>query len=394
MPNAIFNPDFVSLLPPLLACLPTAFASPQPPPALLPLLSPILRQRVQLLAATPDSPTDSWLPLLCWKPGWAEKLASIVRSDAFELHPVSGEIEYGELDTTQFRQLDEETLHARVKIGDLGLAVIYLWCQGDEEGGGDGWRVSEVIPLTEDDGSLKEQWWPSVEVAQQEAGNTTNLADGKEVPLSSRTNNTEVYVNGGRSEEGVDGEAGDDDDYWAQYDKTPGRTPAVSRSPMQGGASTTTGRGRTTSEAAYFQQYSQVQPEMDNGDPSQDKGIIGEYSLNGNILADTTSRPPNEQILPNGFPQQAPVHDPIPDTQGSKLSQPTAASPTAGSDTVSKLEDSATMQLSAEAAVRQHVSTSIKSLFRLCRATGIDRPEFDEMVKTELETLSMLTEDD
>ena len=57
-------------------------------------------------------------------------------------------------------------------------------------------------------------------------------------------------------------------------------------------------------------------------------------------------------------------------------------------------EDSAKPQSNAEVAIRQHVSTSVKSLFRLCRSAGIDRLEFDELIQTELQTLSMLTEDD
>ena len=378
-------PDEGSLLPPLLACLPTGFASPRPPPALLPLLSPILRQRVQLLSATSDTPTDSWLPLLCWQAGSAEKLASIVESDTFELHPVSGEIEYGELGTTRYRQLDEETLQARVQIDDLELVVIYLWCEGDQEGGGDGWRVSEVIPLADDNTRDAGLWSRSIIGAREEAAR--NTSHGSQSVTA--TNTREPYINAnGSNAGGIREDDDDDDDYWAQYDKTPGRTPAINRSPMRGESSATAGRARTTSEAEYFEQYSQVQPEMDNDDPSENRENIGESSLNGNILTDVTSRPPIQDHLPPL------VHDPIHSLQGPDISEPTANSPTALSDAVSRLEDSATLQSNAEVAIRQHVSTTIKSLFRLCRTSGIDRPEFDELVKTELETLSLLTEDD
>lgn len=396
MSSNVQPPDHACLLPPLLACLPTGFASPRPPPALLPLLSPILRQRVQLLSASNDSPTDSWLPLLCWRPDSAEKLAIIVESEAFELHPVSGEIEYGEIRPIEYRLLDEETLQARVAIVDLGLVVIYLWCQGDQEGGGDGWRVSEVLPLAGNSQNLSEKWYPTIHAGQQSV-NITNTAEGRGERRSSNTTGTADSSRKGnieeKSREGR-GDEDDDDDYWAQYDKTPGRTPAATRSPKPDDASVTTGRARTTSEAAYFDQYSQVQPEMDNDDPSQEKETIGESSLNGNILTNTASGPPSEETMPNGFLRQAVDHNPVPDRQTSELSQPIATSPTADSKTVHRLEDSARLHSNAEAAIRQHVSTSIKSMFRLCRATGIDRSEFDEMVKTELETLSMLTEDD
>lgn len=312
-----------------------------------------------------------------------------MESDTFELHPVSGEIEYGEISPIKYRLLDEETLQARLEIVDLGLVVIYLWCQGDQEGGGDGWRVSEVLALAGNSQDLSDGWYPTIEATHQGA-NITRM-------VSSHTTGTaNVSWNEHIDEESKEEKSyeDNDDDYWAQYDKTPSRTPAATRSPKPGNASATAGRARTTSEAAYFDQYSHVQPEMDNDDPSQDKETIGESSLNGNILSNTASRPPFEDAMPNGFLQQVVDPDPVPDTQTSELGQPIPTSPTANSETVSRLEDNATLQSNAEAAIRQHVSTSIKSMFRLCRATGIDRPEFDEIVKTELETLSMLTEDD
>ena len=320
----------------------------------------------------------------------------IVGSEAFELHPVSGEIEYGEIRPIKYRLLDEETLQARVEIVDLELVVIYLWCQGDQEGGGDGWRVSEVLPLAGNSQDLLEEWYPTIEAAQQSVS-ITNTAEGRGQRRSSNTTGTADSCRKGNTEEKSRegrGDEDDDDDYWAQYDKTPGRTPAATRSPKPDDASVIPGRARTTSEAAYFDQYSQVQPEMDNDDPSQDTEIIGESSLNGEILTNAASGPPSQETMPDGFLRQAVDHNPAPDRQTSDLSQPIATSPTADCKTVHRLEDSATLHSNAEAAIRQHVSTSIKSMFRLCRATGIERSEFDEMVKTELETLGMLTEDD
>ena len=385
MSSNIQPPDHASLLPPLLACLPTGFASPRPPPALLPLLSPILRQRVQLLSVTTESPTESWLPLLCWRSNCAEKLANIVESDAFELHPVSGEIEYGQVSPVRYKRLDEETLQARVDIVDLGLTIIYLWCHGDQEGGGDGWRVSEILPLIEGTEDQSEQWWPTIAAAQQAA----DISSSARSPT--HTDSIERHLNGianNSSEANNNPENADDSDYWAQYDKTPGRTPAATRSPPRSATPDTTGRTRSTSEAAYFSQYSHVQPEMDNDDPSSPQEPFGASSLHDNIFTDPTSRHPLEEPLLNGFPRQRERDRP------SQLTQPNARSSTGDSETVSRLEDSALMQANGEAAVRQHVGTSIKSLFRLCRATGIEKAEFEEMVRTELETLSMLTGDD
>ncbi len=58
--------------------------------------------------------------------------------------------------------------------------------------------------------------------------------------------------------------------------------------------------------------------------------------------------------------------------------------------TVAKLEESAEKQEQSEFGVKQHVSRSIKSLFLLSRASGIDREEFERMVKTELDLLGMM----
>ena len=51
-------------------------------------------------------------------------------------------------------------------------------------------------------------------------------------------------------------------------------------------------------------------------------------------------------------------------------------------------------QSASEVAIRQHVSTSIKSLFRLTRGAGLDREEFNDIVRRELDTLSLIAEDD
>ncbi|MCJ1266323.1 hypothetical protein MMC22_006206 [Lobaria immixta] len=386
MVQFISPPDYRSLLPPLLACLPTAFASPRPPPALLPLLSPILRQRVQLLAATASSSSDSWLPLLCWESTQAERLASIVEGEVFELHPVSGEIDFGDVPEITYRRLDEETLHARLVISDLGLVVIYLWCQGDQEGGGDGWRVSEVIPVNDHPDSASNHWCLSISEAEEKSRENA-LADvlrensdvGLSVPQKSY----------GKEQEKI---GDDDDDYWAQYDNTPSRTPGPKQpSPANGVANA--GRQRlTTSDVEYFARYGQVQPEMDNDDPSEDHRTLGESSLNGNVVM-----PSLGQSAPNGD-YTASHHDQV--LKGSKdrdeeaeINQPAASSPSTASFTISRLEDSAAMQSHGEVAIRQHVSTTIKSLFRLSRGAGIDRQEFDELVRLELDTLSMMDED-
>ncbi|MCJ1464563.1 hypothetical protein MMC07_003176 [Pseudocyphellaria aurata] len=377
-------PDYRSLLPPLLACLPTAFASPRPPPALLPLLSPILRQRVQLLAATVSSPTDSWLPLLCWEPTQAERLAAIVEGEAFELHPVSGEIDFGDVSEITYRRLDEETLHARVAVTDLDLVVIYLWCQADQESGGDSWRVSEVIPINDQQGSRSNNWCLSISEAEEKS-RENSLADA--LRESSGLGLSIAEGSRGKEQEPVD-----DDDYWAQYDNTPARTPGPKQPSPANGTTNVDRRGLATSDVEYFARYGLVQPEMDNDDPSEDSRALGQSSLNGNVVV------PSLGQTASNVDHTAMYHDQVLECfknreEGVEINQPAASSPSTTSFTISRLEGSAVMQSHGEVAIRQHVSHTIKSLFRLSRGAGIDRADFDELVRTELDTLSLMDED-
>lgn len=301
-------------------------------------------------------------------------------SDAFELHPVSGEIDFGDVEDISYRRLDEETLQARVVATELGLTIIYLWCEGDQEGGGNGWRVSEVRPVEGDTEIDAINWCRTIADANEKA---------KEIMMEDAIRQGEDHsaMHGMKNDDTAmeDEQEDDDDDYWAQYDKTPApqKSAAASSNPDK--------HGRTTSAADYFARYAEVQPEMDNDDPSEERGAIGESTLNGDVLASSMRRAPE--------PDNAPFQDPyaLPNGSGAAIadegiSHPTA-SPSAGSAAVSRLEESAKSQSIAEVAVKQHISTSIKSLFRLCRSSGMERSDFDRMVRTELETLSMMEED-
>lgn len=376
-------PDTRILLPPLLACLPTAFASSRPPPALLPLLSPILRQRVQLLSAHATSSSASWLPLLCWNASAAEELPSIIESDRFELHPVSGDVEISDIDELKYRRLDNETLQARVVVSEFRLSIIYLWCEGDQEGGGTGWRVSEVIPWPERTEDGNNTWWTTIGEAEERSKEGL-LAEALRVG----SNPTLEVPNGGAAQEIGGSDDDDDDDYWAQYDNTPGRTPAK-RSPAPGGSPVLTRPARTTSDADYYAQYAQVQPALDNDDPSEDRAAIGESSLNGNTMM--SSPPTSEQHMSQPSAIRPAEQGP---TEERHIDHPRPSSSPANSTTMSRLEDSAVLQSVAEIAIRQHISTSMKSLFRLARGSGIEREEFERLVQTELDTLGMMVEDE
>ena len=387
MNTSIPPPAPHSLLPPLLACLPTAFASTRPPPVLLPLLSPILRQRVQLLSDSASSPSDSWLTKLSWDSAKAESLASIVEGEAFELHPVSNEIEFDDVHVAGYRRLDEETLQSRVEIKDLGLTVIYLWCVGDEAGGGDGWRVAEVLPLEGRDGTPS-AWSDTIGEADEACqGNKASQTPAKAASSRSST----VVANGVHSDP-VDGED-DDDDYWAQYDNAPTSTPGPQPSPAPPASTRALRHGRTASEAEYFSQYADVQPEMDNDDPSTDKNLIGKSSLNGNVItsaSDPTPQPPPVAVSTRkDLDSSAEIPVLSPTTTTTEHPRPQTSSSDAGSSSavVGKLEGSATLQSQTELAVRQHIASTMKSLYRLARSTGMGMPEFEGTIKTELEVL-------
>ncbi|KAB8237970.1 uncharacterized protein BDW43DRAFT_262729, partial [Aspergillus alliaceus] len=360
MVELITPPEPRTLLPPLLACLPTAFVSPQPPPILLPLLSPVLRQRVQVLSSLPASSTESWLRLLCWESGQAERLQTVVDETTFEPHPVSGEIELPDDIPVEYKRVDEETLQCRVLLPDYRLQAVYLWCPNDTEGGGPGWRVAELLPHegnTENEGT----WSRSIAEANSHS---------KERLMEDALRAAE------KEEQAAQGAEDDDDDYWAQYDATPGRTPSA-KTPAPDAR-------QDVSEASYFSQYADVQPAMDSHDPSEEQPDLGPSSLAGDLLANLLKPHADSQVSGN-----APHVNGNGDTHMAlSHPRPSSASSTS-SEAVARLELEAENQSACEVGVKQHISSNVKSLFRLARATGITRAEFQSLVKTELELLNV-----
>lgn len=394
--QAIPRPDARDLLPPLLACLSTASASKEVPPGLLPLLSPILRQRVQLLAS------DEWLSLLSWDKTVGTRLPKVIENLRVEPHPASGEIEVEEPDQIQYRRSDPETLHSRLVLGEYNLVPTYLWCTGGE--GGNRWLLAELRG-TEDaeDGT---EWFE-------------NLGEANEVGFrrkSVKTNGTsaqpEIRQIEPEPQAAQQEEEEDDGSYWAAYDRTPGRTPQLKRSP----APQSTGRtqiGPTQSELDYFARYAnEVQPALDAHDPDEEIPEVGESTLNGNAL-DYARGPQTEPLEstnfgPNGYDSSIPPaagngsttngHNGgtylgyLEEDQSIALNHPRPAS-SASTNSVERLERKAENYGQAELAIKQHISTDIKSLFRLAKASGIDREEFERIIQRELEVLPMLEQE-
>lgn len=365
-------PEPKVLLPPLLACLPTAFVSTRPPPALLPLLSPILRQRVQILSSVASSPSDSWIRLLCWGDEKAERVSRLLDGVEFEPHPVSGEIEVPEELAISYKRLDEETLRSKLDLPQYQLRVLYVWCSNDPDGGGPGWRIAELLPGDNPDED-ESTWSETISEANDWA---------RERIIDDALKEAETAELQMREEDE------DEDDYWAQYDSTPRRTPAaktpVSRSFLQ---------PVTVTEDAYYSQYAQVQPAMDNHDPSEETAEAGESSLKGDIFAQLMQQRAMAKEARNTATQDSLERDDEhADYVSMMLNHPRPSSASSGS-AVEKLEKEAENQSASEVAIKQHIGSSIKSLYRLAKTTGIPRAEFQNMIRTEIELLSLSDED-
>lgn len=371
MVELIHPPDAQGLLPPILACLPTAFASTRPPPALVPLLSPILQQRLQLIS----DPHDNWLRLLCWDPAKGEILKEQVENATFEPHPVSGEIEVGDAEPITYKRLDEETLRAQMQLSDWPFTPVFLWCSGGDEPGA--WKLAEILPSASTDAS----WSSSIREANDISSSriVNEALHAADIAASARpASNLSVPKN-------------DEDDYWAQYDQTPdSRTPARKSSvqPSMAGPS----------EDEYYSRYGDVQPAMDNHDPDEEMQNGGESTLNGSVLThiQTGSAQTNQTVSPPPYQDQDPMDTGGTDEKNIEVRQPLPTSPSSrgGSDAIARLEDTAERYNTSDIGIRQHIGTTMKSLYRLAKSTGMDREEFERLVNRELETLSILDRDE
>lgn len=317
---------------------------------------------------------------------------------------MSGELELEEPRPAKYRRLDEETLHARIELEQFSLLPVYVWCEKDEHGGTDpGWKLADLRALDDaDDGN---EWFES-----------PSEANGAATDRSASISNVNGTVSGGSAQAPPAPQHEDEDDanddYWAQYDETPSRTPAPKRSPAPVSSSmnqsSNLNRPRSRTETEYFARYgSEVQPALDSHDPDEDSQQIGHSTLNGDSLVQTSSS--------NGIKEQSDYlsslqpHAGWNQTQGSagaqqeangEISMPRAISPTSSHSDIDKLEERAAEMSTtgdsdrAQLAIKQHISTDIKSLFRLAKTTGMARAEFERIVRTELDVLGLMERDE
>ncbi|KAH9909346.1 hypothetical protein F4778DRAFT_226783 [Xylariomycetidae sp. FL2044] len=380
--SEIRQPNVQQVLAPLVPALPAAAASSQPAETVLPLLSPILRQRVQLLASASKDP---WIRLLCYDASKVPKLTEIAQSDSLEPHPTSGEIEidWDYEAETRYRRVDEETLQAFVVLRDIGLAFRLVYCTGDPVGG-DGWKVGEV--------TIAEKPSPF-----SSFGGVSNITEADRQFNESKSKSSSTSTSQNILLPPVEDD--DDDGYWDQYDATPAaRTPATKRSPAP---QSMQGLGTATAEDDYFDQYDQVQPAMDNHDPDEEVNLdiappLGLASrptdtvTNGNTEEEGALNETRGSWTLAEPPRSPSAHSRSGDDPRLIHPHPRPASSAGSSASVEKLEAAAAKQEQSDFGVKQHVSRSIKSLFMLSRASGIDREEFERIVRTELDTLGLL----
>ncbi|PTB67104.1 hypothetical protein BBK36DRAFT_1199561 [Trichoderma citrinoviride] len=393
---SIAPPDLASLLAPILPALPAAAVSTEPATGILPLLSPILRQRVNLFSS---SSTEPWLKLLCYDSAKAAKLVELVQSGCLEPHPVSGEVEvdWSYDAQTRYRRLDPETLQALTVLSELGgLAFQLVYCVNDAAGGGDGWRVGEMTLA--DKAAPFAQFGGVPTIAEAEA----KFKEPK--PAATYTTTTTNNNNGSTtSSEDLMDDDDDDDGYWDRYDATPARTPANNRSPAP----------RAGASAPAFAPAAQAAPAMDNHDPDEEALLrahvqpplgLGSSRAAADPSSETRSSwssaaaaEADNNSLSNSSPKKAAAADLLqPSAQELALlhPRPESSASSNGSNTVARLEASAGKQEQNEFGVKQHVSRSIRSLYLLARSSGIEREEFERLVKTEMDILSLIEDEE
>ncbi|KAK5624475.1 hypothetical protein RRF57_000191 [Xylaria bambusicola] len=398
MVTPIRSPDLPSTIGPLIPSLRAAAVSLQPSESVLPLLTPILRQRVQFLSLS--STNDPWIRLLCYDTSKVPRLTEIAQGERLEPHPASGEIEIDwDYDTeTRFRRLDEETLEAFVASRELELAFRLVYCTLDGEE--PSWKVGEVTVPDRSSPFSSFGGASTIDEAERQF-KESKPAKSAAAPISNRLLNLQnVNMSRHEVEDDENDDDDDDDDYWARYDATPGaKTPATKRSPApQISQAWNTSK---TNEADYFARYDHVQPAMDNHDPDEEAHVdvsppLGlppgamDATQNGNSDGEVAENGIQDSWMLTEPPKSSSPHSKSGDEPGLVHPCPRPGSSAGSNASIEKLEAAAARQEQNDFGVKQHVSRSIKSLFLLSRASGIDREEFERMVKTELDMLGLM----
>jgi len=401
---SIPEPSARACIAPLLPALGPATVSNIPPPAILPLFSPILRQRVQLLSS--PSTSDPWIKLLCRDPSKVARLAEVAAGPELEPHPSSGEIEVDwENDVrVRYRRVDEETLEAVVVLIEVELAVQLVYCVAEGNVSETGWRIGNVTAADDesDDGETTI------------AGADRVFSQAAKSPIISSPS---LKGSNAKDED-------DNDDYWDRYDATPGgRTPAAPRSPGPS-SKLHLASSAATAEDAYFAQYESVQPAMDPHDP--DEASLPpqpqQTAQSFDSVSDSAAAPSTDFVRQreecgprssvrskhrlsmgsiveeNNMIEEdnAQMSKQINKTHDSNLIQPRPDSGSAASSAalIDSFERAAQASSGSGGIIREHVLGGLASLHGLARAAGLSNADFKELIADGLQSLEPTDESD
>lgn len=306
-----------------------------------------------------------------------------------EPHPVSGELELEEVRPAKYRRLDEETMQAKLEVDQFEILPVYVWCDKDDHGGTEpGWKLADL--RTSEDNEDDAEWFDSQPEANDAARIHSSTGQQSSVPQVETI------------------QASEDDDYWNAYDKTDEERTTAEPSAAA---------GAKTTDADYYARYGEeVQPAMDSHDPDEADGAPGQSTLNGDSLLQAESaRAPSSQAIaeqadylrslqphsswkPQDSAFQTAMEQSINGEQ--ELSMPRPISPSGSHSSIDKLEERAAKMSTrsdssdrAQLSIQQHISTDIKSLFRLAKANGMSRTDFSDIVQRELGVLSILDDE-
>jgi hypothetical protein len=302
------------------------------------------------------------------------------------------EVDWDDEVKLQYRRLDEETLQALAALQELDLEVKLVYCVNDEAGGGSGWRIGEVSVL-----NTASAGWGQSSISDAESAFSTS---------STRPMN-------GKSPAPKTEEEDEDDDYWAQYDDTPAQTPGPHETQPANPTKTNGSNGDGVGdEDSYYAQYASVQPAMDNHDPDEARengtveSSLGREEITSELHSHFTSsqHEPELHSTSEAWSEDSSLAPRSRFLSGAGDTEdfvahprPTSSQGSSGSDTVARLERAAAAERSSqetsETGIKQHIGTSIKSLWRLAKVVGMERDEFERIVQTELDCLGMMDED-
>jgi len=324
------------------------------------------------------------------------------------------------------QRVDQETLHAAVEIPEIGIVVVYLYVALDDVEPKSGWKVFDVR-LLDVDIHQEEGWKSTVKDAEEFYQISHPQVQGKSKNIGLETKRLE---NGGSNlipqqggdeviGDGADDDDDDDDDYWGRYDEEDSESVASPDEPSR----------PTETDDDYYNRYSNVQPAMDPEDPTLPTtsvpAAVPTTNDNQNSLSNIHSPIPQKPVSSLPLSIQPPQTSISNDNNNHDIpsSSPPSLSPTytvqskstaitqhttntntnapllqAGTNRnsihIEKSEQQAEVDEKFETAIRQHVSTSMKSLYRLWKVSGMEKDEFDAVIKTELDVLGIMDEAD